>query len=187
VDCYLDVVVREDPEVNGHQIMATLFTKLHKALVLRARGDIAVSFPEHDPAVPTLGPRLRVHATERALSELMAGQWLSGMLDHVDVGRLSSVPSQAQYRAVRRVQAKSNPERLRRRLAKRHTLTAEEARGRIPDSAANLLRHPFLQLRSVSTGEAFRLFVHHGSLVSAPVTGPFGSYGLSPTATVPWF
>lgn len=46
---------------------------------------------------------------------------------------------------------------------------------------------PWLNLRSLSTGQSFRLFIRHGELLSAPVVGMFSTYGLSATATVPWF
>lgn len=44
---------------------------------------------------------------------------------------------------------------------------------------------PWLNLRSLSTGQSFRLFIRHGELLSAPVVGMFSTYGLSATATVP--
>jgi len=46
---------------------------------------------------------------------------------------------------------------------------------------------PWLNLRSLSTGQSFKLFIRHGDLLSTPVSGMFTTYGLSATATVPWF
>ncbi|MGV2442369.1 type I-F CRISPR-associated endoribonuclease Cas6/Csy4, partial [Bacillus atrophaeus ATCC 9372] len=83
--------------------------------------------------------------------------------------------------------AQSSPERLRRRFAKRHQLSEAEARERIPDSAAQMLKLPYLQLRSHSTGQHFRLFLQLGAAQEHPIAGTFNSYGLSQSATLPWF
>ncbi|MEG1655801.1 MAG: type I-F CRISPR-associated endoribonuclease Cas6/Csy4, partial [Hafnia sp.] len=38
-----------------------------------------------------------------------------------------------------------------------------------------------------STGQMFPLFIRQGKAQSHPQAGTFSSYGLSSTATVPWF
>jgi CRISPR-associated endonuclease Csy4 len=91
------------------------------------------------------------------------------------------------HRIVRRVQAKSNPERLRRRLAKRKNITLEQARELIPENAAQKLNLPFVTLQSASTGKLFRLFIEHMPVQPESQNGDFSFYGLSSTATVPWF
>ncbi|WP_075204014.1 type I-F CRISPR-associated endoribonuclease Cas6/Csy4, partial [Serratia marcescens] len=42
-------------------------------------------------------------------------------------------------------------------------------------------------LKSLSTGQHFRLFVKQGQLQEKPTPGVFSFYGLSASATVPWF
>lgn len=190
MDHYLDIDLRPDPEFAPHQLMSALFARLHRALVADPSLELAVSFPRHraDLRAPHLGDRLRLHGSQAALNRLTAGDWLAGLRDHVAVAAAPAVvPPGARHRAVRRVQAKSSPERLRRRLMKRHGLDAEEARRRIPDEAAETLGLPFLHLRSASTGQVFRLFVEHGPIGAEPRPGRFNAYGLSQTATVPWF
>lgn len=199
---YVDVRLQPDAEFAPAMLMAVLFTKLHKALVTAAHHDIGVSFPQvqeraDTPAVKPvragmhppyrLGLVLRLHGTAAALGALMATDWLCGMRDHVVCSPVQAVPTQHTYRAVNRVQAKSNPERLRRRQMRRHGLTVEQAQERIPDSAAEMLDLPFLTLRSQSTGQTFRLFIRHGPVQTTPVVGTYGAYGLSPQTTVPWF
>jgi CRISPR-associated endonuclease Csy4 len=199
---YVDIRLQPDAEFAPAMLMAALFTKLHKALVVGAHQDIGASFPQVQEAANTaavkpsrtgahpryrLGLVLRLHGSAVALAALMASDWLRGMRDHVLCGPVQAVPAQHGYRTVNRVQVKSNPERLRRRQMRRHGLTAEQAQARIPDSAAEMLDLPFLTLRSQSTGQTFRLFIRHGSLQDAPVLGEFGAYGLSPQTTVPWF
>lgn len=188
MDSYIDIRLLPDPEFAQNQLMSALFAKLHRALVQRRTHDIGVSFPRLQAKPHTLGDHLRLHGTVQALQALMTLDWLSGMRDHVSVTDLQSVPAETQYRVVRRVQSKSNPERLRRRLAKRHDLTEEQARERIPDTVENrLLGLPFVTLRSQSNGQNFRLFVEQGELLRQPLTGTFSAYGLSNAATIPWF
>ena len=200
---YVDIRLQPDAEFAPAMLMAALFTKLHKALVVGAHINLGVSFPQvQEVAVdaPTakpsrtgvhpayrLGLVLRLHGTASALTVLITSDWLRGMRDHVLCGTVQTVPTQHGYRTVNRVQAKSNPERLRRRQMRRHGLTAEQAQARIPDSAAETLNLPFLTLRSQSTAQTFRLFIRHGPIQPEPVQGTFGAYGLSPVTTIPWF
>ena len=130
---------------------------------------------------------MRLLGSQQALQALTATGWLSGMHDHVKASGLARVPTDAAHRVLRRVQAKSSPERLRRRLIKRHGLDETQARERIPDSATETLHLPFVQLRSSSTGQTFRLFLSLGAEQPAPVSGKFNTHGLSQTATIPWF
>jgi CRISPR-associated endonuclease Csy4 len=87
-----------------------------------------------------LGQILRILGSPDGLKKLMALPWLTGMSDHVQLSPPAPVPADAVQRRLVRAQAKSNPERLRRRQIKRHGLTPEQARERIPDSAAESLR-----------------------------------------------
>jgi CRISPR-associated endonuclease Csy4 len=187
MDHYVDIQVRTDPEFPAHQLMSALYAKLHRALVAQACTRIGVSFPGVDAQAPHLGTRLRLHGKIADLSALLECDWLTGMRDHVALTSPTQVPDTAQYRALRRVQVKSSPERLRRRLMRRHGFGEHEARQRIPDEAARFARLPFLQLRSTSTGQTFRLFIDHGPIQACAVPGSFNAYGLSQEATIPWF
>ncbi len=187
MDHYVDIDVRPDPEFSAHQLMGALYAKLHRALVARNSTCIGVSFPRVDMEVPHLGTRLRLHGDRASLSALLEGDWLAGMRDHVTLSQPARVPETAKYCSVRRVQVKSSPQRLRRRLMRRHNLDAHEARQRIPDSATRLVDLPFLQLRSTSTSQTFRLFIEHGPVQPDAVSGDFNTYGLSQVATIPWF
>ncbi|MBO9880858.1 type I-F CRISPR-associated endoribonuclease Cas6/Csy4 [Xanthomonas sp. D-109] len=185
---YLDLRLRPDPDLAPHQLLGALYARLHRGLVDLGSNGIGVSFPGYDDALPTLGTQLRLHGNDSALHSLMAAAWLRGMHDHLHIADIAEVPATAQHRQVTRVQAKSSPERLRRRAMRRHGLSADAAAERIPDTAAERLRLPFVVLGSRSTGQAaFPLFVRHGPLLQEPVAGTFNSYGLSHGATIPWF
>lgn len=186
MDRYLDIRILPDPEFPTSQLMNALFAKLHRCLAKLGSEDLGVSFPEVDEERPTLGPVLRLHGSEAAFSTLLAQPWLVGMRDHIQLSAVSPVPAQVKYRRVRRVQAKSNPDRIRRRQMKRHGWTEDEARRRIPDTIRETLSLPYLSLESRSTGHRFHIFLRHEP-AEAPSPGPFNAYGLSNIATVPWF
>jgi len=49
------------------------------------------------------------------------------------------------------------------------------------------LKEPFVQLKSQSSAQSFRLFIQQGKLLDLPVEGEFSAYALSSKATIPWF
>jgi len=187
MDHYQEISLLPDPEFPPQVLMNALFGKLHRVLVGLDSQSLGVSFPDQDQDRPSLGGRLRLHGSRADLERLAASDWLSGMRDHTFLAGIRPVPGRASHVVVRRVQAKSNPERLRRRLAKRRGLSLEEARCLIPEATEQRLGLPFLTLRSHSTGHTFRLFIEHSQPQAGPVVGLFSQYGLSLGATVPWF
>jgi CRISPR-associated endonuclease Csy4 len=187
MDAYIDIVLLPDPEFPATTLMSALFGKFHRGLVRYGEGAIGVSFPDVRDEMRSLGNRLRLHGALETLRGFQQTDWLTGMRDHVSVNSACVVPASARHRVVRRVQAKSNPERQRRRLIARKGISAERAMQTIPDSAAERLNLPYLVLTSQSTGQRFRLFVEHLAVREQAVDGEFSAYGLSSTATVPWF
>ncbi len=184
---YLDIHLRPDPEFAASHLMAALYAKLHRALVQLSAEDLAVCFPGYSIQPRALGPKLRVLGSPQRLSQLMALPWLTGMADHVQVHPSAPVPANVVHRRLRRVQVQSNPDRLRRRLMKRHDLTPAQAREHIPDSVAQTINLPFMPMQSSSSGQRFFMFLHLGPIEPAATAGTFNAYGLSAVATIPWF
>lgn len=184
---YLDIALRVDPEFPETLLMGALFGKLHRALVALHGNDIGVSFPEYRLKPRTLGGRLRLHGNAAGLERLMARPWLNGMHDHIQISPIGEVPENAVHRVVRRRQFKTSAERLRRRRARRHGESMDEARAHIPDEIERKVTLPFVVLRSQSTGQRFELFIEHGPPQAQPTAGAFNAYGLSQDATIPWF
>lgn len=187
MDQYIDIRLRPDPEFPAPMLMGALYGKLHRALVRIDSEDIGVSFPRHCIKPRTLGDVLRLHGSAVALDRLMDQQWLTGMHDHIHLQGRASVPGDVTHRVVCRRQFKTNAERLRRRRARRHNESLEQAREKIPDSVEQRPDLPFVMLRSQSTQEAFCLFIEHGELQPGSQKASFNRYGLSHKATVPWF
>ncbi|HEC05893.1 MAG TPA: type I-F CRISPR-associated endoribonuclease Cas6/Csy4 [Thiolapillus brandeum] len=187
MDHYIDITLLPDPEFSPNLLMNALFAKLHRGLVETGKNRIGVSFPQHDDTRPTLGPVLRLHGKVEDLSRLMRHNWLNGMRDHVHSNEISPIPPPKGFRNVYRVQAKSNPERLRRRYMKRHQADPKAAEEAIPDTVAEYLPLPWVTLGSHSTGQRFRLFIAHAPITGEATEGKFSHYGLSRNATIPWF
>lgn len=186
MDRYIEFCLLSDPEFAPNQIMTVLYGKLHLALAELGTGDVGVSFPDAGMG-RTPGIRLRLHGSAEALGRLMRINWTTGIHDYVAQSSEQPVPADATFRSWCRVQAKSNPERLRRRLMKRHGVDAETASKQIPDSAAEMLKLPYVRIKSLSSGRHFRLFFKPGPIEHKERQGSFSAYGLSRNATVPWF
>ena len=116
----------------------------------------------------------------------MQTRWIMGMTDYCRVSAVCPVPPQTSFCTVRRVQAKSAYNKRKRSVAK-GWLDESEAQKRIPDSQQRMLDLPYAQLRSLSNGNMMRVYIEHSKPVQQSVTGSFSAYGLSSTATVPWF
>ena len=188
MDHYVEFRLLPDPEFQASVLMNVLFAKLHRALVALESRELAVSFPRFRKEPPSPGDCLRVHGSAENLQCLMATNWLTGMRDHLQVKPMELVPAHTLLHCrVRRVQPKSNVERLRRRYMRRHNVTDEEVARRIPDTAEQRVHLPFVQIKSQSTGQHFCLFLEHLAPQEQAISGVFNSYGLSRTATVPWF
>lgn len=185
MDWYMELRLNPDPEFADTLLMNALFAKLHRALSEAGRGEIGVSFPK---AEKTLGNWLRLHGSKEALERLKGLNWLAGMRDHVSVFGPLLVPEKTcEHRTVQRVQAKSSAERLYRRSVRNGLLSAREAEKKAAIAKEQELKLPYVRLKSTSTGQQFRLFIKQGKLTAKPQPGSFSDYGLSNTATVPWF
>ncbi|WP_323839971.1 type I-F CRISPR-associated endoribonuclease Cas6/Csy4 [Photorhabdus africana] len=184
MDYYFEIRVLPDPEFSQQDLMEALFAKLHRALGQVGNGQIGVSFPRSGK---TLGNTLRMHGSSEALNDLQALSWLKGLRDYTEVIDIQPIPQETKYRCVSRVQVKSSAERLRRRSIKKGWLTEEQALQRISISKEQRTHLPFLFLKSLSSGQSFLLFVKQGPIEDKSTQGVFSSYGLSSSATIPWF
>ncbi len=183
MDHFIDITVLPDPEFTETVLMNALFSKLHRVLGQHADGQVGVSFPK---AMKTLGRQIRLHGSFQALNSLMSHAWLKGLRDYSTSTKIKPVPNVALFRTVKRVQLKSAHNKRKRSVAK-GWLSVEEAFEQIPDETERRLMLPFAHIRSLSTKNMIRIYIEHGPLQDRPVDGQFSSYGLSATATIPWW
>lgn len=184
---YVDLTVVPDAETGIAPLMGALYDRLHRALVQQRIDELGVSFPQYSVIPRNLGDTLRLHGSEASLNSFLGSDWLRGLRDHVRSTGVATAPLGVPHRTVGRRQFKSNVERLRRRRMKRKGETAEQAARAIPDSAAEQPTLPYVHLRSLSTGQAYCLFIELGPLRPEPAEGRFNTYGLGEGSTVPWF
>ena len=184
---YQDIHILADPELLPQQLMSDLFGRVHKALALEQSDSVGISFPKMRDEARYLGACLRLHGSETDLESL---QKYLGVLpsDYFLLAAIKPVPAQIEgYRRFSRRQSDSSLDRLRRRKMKREGISWEEAVEALPENREKRLDLPYVNVRSASNGERFRLFIEAGPVALSPAPGSFSCYGLSPTATVPWF
>jgi len=187
MDFYIDIKILPDPEFKSSMLMGALFNKLHRILVALEANNIAVSFPDYQ--AKSLGTILRIHGGKNVLDELMRSSWLKGMSDHILKTEISEIPDQVGYVSVRRRQNKyGNIDKLRSRYVKRHGVSENEAIEAYPVTLEKPLNLPFVNIRSSSTGQpTFPFYVEQKEVDTQILNVDFNKYGISKTATVPWF
>ncbi|QPK65106.1 type I-F CRISPR-associated endoribonuclease Cas6/Csy4 [Methylomonas sp. LL1] len=192
--CYQEITLLPNPEVNIHFLWSKVFQQIHLGLVemqdAEKRVPIGVGFPDYKigEKYGVLGSKCRLFAADEAtLVRFDAGKWLSRLSDYVHCTSIRPVPATLAGHAIyRRLQPKTNKERLARRYAKRHPLSYDEALQHYSGIAPASIPTPFIRLTSLSSGEQFCLWIDK-ILVTEASKADFSSYGLSPKATIPEF
>lgn len=181
---YVDIQILPTHEFSVNDLMNALFNQLHLAFVEIGAGEVGVSFPRVDK---TLGSLLRLHGQEASLQKILSSPKLLKCKDYISISSVAPIPKNVSYRVVRRVQAKSSPERLLRRSLRKGWITEDGALEKLKKMKDETLLLPHLRIKSLSTRQDFLIFVEHGPLVETASSGVFSAYGLSSTATIPWF
>jgi CRISPR-associated endonuclease Csy4 len=180
---YIDITLLPDPEFPTTVLMNAIYTKLHKALCGLHSTAIGVSFPNYNL---TLGNKLRLHATTETLESLQSQNWIGGMSGYCQINEIRPVSSDVRFRTVSRTQPKMSPAKLRR-LIKRESITEAQAKSYQAKMLTKGLDAPYLELVSASNGQRHRRYIELGPLQDNPIEGAFDQFGLSKTATIPWF
>ena len=183
MDHYIDVQIKPDAEMRKNVLLNKVYTKLHKALYSLKSTDIGVSFPKYKVL---LGNIIRLHGNKNALQALQDTNWLGGLSGYCEITAIQAVPDNAQYRTISRKQANMTAAKLRR-LIKRGSISAEEAKQYKAKMFTKGLDNPYLELESSSNGHKHRRYIEFGELLDEPIYGDFDYFGLSKIATVPWF
>jgi len=199
---YQEITLLPSEEVPGHFLWEKIFQQVHLALVERKSSrlvsrngrdetvdysEYGVSFPQYEQNLNALGIKLRVFAPTRDKLELLClSKWLERLQDYCRCGPIETVPEDVEYVRFQRQRFVSNRERLARRRAKRKGESYEDALAYFSSLNEQSTRLPFIYLDSLSGKQRFPLFIDMKKAESV-VEGEFSCYGLSKTATVPWF
>ena len=184
MDFYINVRINPDAEMRENVLLNKVYSKFHKALFSLKSTDIGVSFPEYNVK---LGRTMRIHGSESKLINLQSMKWLGGLAGYCDESVVRSVPkNEVSHRTVSRKQANMTAAKLRR-LIKRSSISEVEVKRYKTDMFKQGLDAPYLELQSGSNGHRHRRYIILGELSAVARVGQFDQFGLSKTATVPWF
>jgi len=183
MDYYLDIKIVPDEEVPIYFIRNKVYSKFHKALFFLNSTDIGVSFPNYKDK---LGNVIRLHGSENSLLKLQETNWLGGLAGYCNISPIQAIPKKVIYRTVSRIQSNMTEAKLRR-LVKRESISQDEIKGYKAKMIQKGLDNPYLELDSSSNGHKHRRYIAFGEIVKSSAQGEFDFFGLSKTATIPWF
>jgi CRISPR-associated endonuclease Csy4 len=180
---YMNIKLSPDTEMPLNRLLNSVYSKLHKALYDLNSNNIGISFPYYKV---TLGNLLRVHGSASELEKIQHANWLGGMSGYCSISEILPVPGDAKFRTISRKQTTMSQSKLKR-LLNRGSITEDEVKSYKAKMFTKGLDNPYLELVSGSNGHKHRRYIEFGELLDQPVNGEFDQFGLSKTATVPWF
>lgn len=183
MDCYIDVQLKPDTEMPINRLLNALYSKFHKALCDLQSEQLGISFPNYKIL---LGNKIRLHGSAANLLGLQQKNWIGGLVGYCEISEILDVPHICQHRNVGRKQTTMSQAKLNR-LLKRGTITENEIKAYKAKMFSKGLDNPYVELTSGSNGNKHRRYIEFGELLEAPVLDVFDQFGLSKTATIPWF
>lgn len=183
MDYYLDIEIVPDEEIPIHFIRNKVYAKFHKALFSLNKNNIGVSFPNYKVK---LGNIIRLHGIENSLLTLQDTNWLGGLLGYCESSTIQVIPEKVVYRIISRTQANMTEAKLRR-LIKRGSISSENIKQYKAKMFQQGLDNPYFELISTSNGHKHRRYLSFSKCTNISVSGKFDYFGLSKTATIPWF
>lgn len=190
---YVDITLLPDADIALYFLWEKVYQQIHLALV-EAQGQnkkqpIGIAFPEYASDKFHLGNKLRVFAeSEGDLATLNLPSWLARLSDYVHLTKVRDVPDKLDgYAIFKRLQLKSNNDRLARRKAKRDGIDLEAAHAYFENRKEVYSQAPFIRMKSLSSGKQFRLLITKEITNSSDASKGFSTYGLSSKSSVPLF
>jgi len=183
MDYFIDVQLLPDAEMRENVLLNMVYTKFHKALFDLNSSSIGISFPKYQLK---LGNLIRFHGSSSDLEALQQSNWLGALSGYCRISSISKIPEQVQYRKVSRIQSNMTQSKLNR-LLKRGSIKPEQVREYKAKLFTKGLDNPYVELQSASNGNKHRRYIQFGELKSEPTSGEFDFFGLSKSATIPWF
>lgn len=189
---YIEITLLPSVEIGLYFLWQKVYQQIHLgfAAIKNSNGEIpiGISFPGYDDKKNQLGNKLRLFAKDKQVfGELNIGRYLNRLLDYVHITQIRDVPDNVtEFAVFKRQQVKSSNTRLARRKAKRAGITFEQAFNMLNKFEEKRVKTPFINMQSQSSNKRFHLMILKQS-TSQMIDGSFNCYGLSKTATVPWF
>jgi CRISPR-associated endonuclease Csy4 len=189
-----------DAEANLGFLWQKVFQQVHIALVENKIGDnespIALSVVGYGETPFPLGNKLRLLAKdEEVLQKLDISRWLNRLSDYCHIKPIKPVPSDVtQFARFKRKPVKSIEKKAKRRAEHLNKPYDEVLAYLLEEGRSIKSKLPFINVESQESkkraeqgiSSRFLLFIEK-TLSDKPEDGKFDCYGLSKTATVPWF
>ncbi len=191
---YQNIEFIPSPEVAQNFLWCKVYQQIHLALAEQQNAErisaIGLGFPGYNAKKRHLGSVLRLFAPDcSTLENFNARRWLTRLQDYIHITGVRDVPEHiTAYKRYKRVQPKPGMERLARRKAKRSGLSYEEALQELTKKGYcnTHIQLPFINVRSLSSGHTFRLFILEEEC-SESLNAGFSCYGLSAKSSLPSF
>ena len=188
MDSYFELKAIPDAELLQSAVVAQLMQTVH-GLLPAFEGDVGLSFPGYGQA-RTLGGILRFHGGRQQLEQLSHQLCQNPTINsYALVTEVNAVPDRINGHAIFQrlhVKGESRIKRWRKHNQENGTWTAEREQAVTAKYRENIIC-PHVALKSHSTGQSrFLLFIQR-RVSGEEVEGKLNAYGLSKTATVPWF
>jgi CRISPR-associated endonuclease Csy4 len=180
---FIDIKLLSSKKMTVDRLLEKVYSRNHGILSKNNITNIAVSFPEQ---VVKLGSLFRIHGEKSDLEELSLKECLDDFKSNYYVSPIQAVPEGAMHRTVYRVQQNMTESKLRR-LISRGSISKDEIKSYRMKMLKGGLAEGFIDLESRSTEQRYRHYIAFGELQDTEVKGEFNSFGLSKTATIPWF
>ena len=183
MDHYIEIKIKPDAEMRENELLNKVYSKFHKALFELKSQNIGVSFPDYQIK---LGRRMRIHGNQAALKTLQEKNWLGGLMGYCQISDIQAIPVKVEYRVLSRIRRKMTTSRLKR-VIQRKSIKQEEIRAYKAKMFQESLTEPYLELKSVSTNQLYRRYIHFSKVTKTAQKGKFDAFGLSKTGSIPWF
>ncbi|MEA2091526.1 MAG: type I-F CRISPR-associated endoribonuclease Cas6/Csy4 [Campylobacterota bacterium] len=186
---YIDIKLLPEVDISLGFLWKKVYQQIHLALVEAKDEAIALSFPGYGDKIFPLGDRLRVFAQNiDDLEALSLDKWLNRLQDYCFVSKIKETPKVDKYVSFTRKQVKYHDDVLKRAThqAKRRDISIEEALKHFEGYKEKKNNLPFIQVKSLSSEQELKLFIEKKEL-NEEMLGVFNTFGLSKTATIPWF
>ena len=197
---YIDITLLPDAEANLGFLWQKIFQQVHIALVDNKVADnesaVGLSVVGYGDKMFPLGTVLRLLAVnEDVLQKLDMHRWLNRLSDYCHLSSIKTVPVDiTQYARFKRKNVKSIEKKAQRRAVHLSRPYNEVLAYLIEEGNSKECKLPFINVESQVTkkraaqgaSSRFLLFIEQ-ALFDEAANGRFDCYGLSKTATVPWF
>ncbi len=191
---YIEITLLPSVEIGINVLWEKVFKQLHLGFVeiknANNKVPIGISFPEYNVGMKRFGQKLRLFAhSEAILKEFNVSKLLRYLDDYVHLKRIRSVPETTAYAVYHRHQAKKMKSKfnLAKRKVKRKGLDFPQALQDYDGYREERIDTPYINIKSQSTGEYFRLFILKKLSDKNSDKKEFSCYGLDSKSTVPEF